>query len=200
MRTKNREEVEKRKTEIVAIAKEIIVEEGISNLSIRKIAKEWGQSIGTIYYYFASKEEILIAMIQTEYQQIVTIVTQNIERDIEEKMANTMYQYMYFMIEKYDIFKSISHFENQEIQERLSIFTQHKNAYRNSFQALYSILIEGCKKGCFTIENIELRTQIIISSAQGIIQRVAIEKPKNKQEILKEYSKMMLQSIKGEKR
>lgn len=47
------------KRKIIEAAARIISEQGISNATVRLIAEEAGISTGAIYYYYASKEEIL---------------------------------------------------------------------------------------------------------------------------------------------
>ncbi len=52
------------KEEIVAKAKDIILEQGIDNLSMRKLASECYLALGTLYHYFASKEDLLVAIME----------------------------------------------------------------------------------------------------------------------------------------
>ncbi len=49
---------------ILAEAKEIAINEGISKINIRTVAKNSGIAIGTIYNYFHSKGDLLIAVIE----------------------------------------------------------------------------------------------------------------------------------------
>ncbi len=49
---------------ILAEAKEIAINEGISKINIRTVAKKSGIAVGTIYNYFHSKGDLLIAVIE----------------------------------------------------------------------------------------------------------------------------------------
>lgn len=51
------------KDEIMQICRRIASEEGLKSLGMRKVAKECGIAIGTLYNYFSNKEELLIATI-----------------------------------------------------------------------------------------------------------------------------------------
>lgn len=49
---------------ILTTAKEIIYEEGISNVSMRKIALKCNIGVGTIYNYYPTKMDIIVAVIE----------------------------------------------------------------------------------------------------------------------------------------
>lgn len=61
------EEFAKQKSEqvkqgFVRAAKEIVLSEGVTNVSVRKIAKETGYSYATIYHYFTDLDALLFAV------------------------------------------------------------------------------------------------------------------------------------------
>lgn len=50
--------------EILATAKEIIARDGLEHLSMRKLSSECYLALGTLYHYYASKEELLLAVME----------------------------------------------------------------------------------------------------------------------------------------
>ena len=52
------------KESILKVAKEIVSTEGLNALNIRKVARESGIAIGSVYYYFPSKDDLLIDVIE----------------------------------------------------------------------------------------------------------------------------------------
>ena len=50
--------------DIIRTAQNILVTEGLVNLTIRRVAREMGISIGNLLYYFSSKEDLLQAIIE----------------------------------------------------------------------------------------------------------------------------------------
>ena len=48
---------------VLAKAKKLFLEEGYSNITMRRIAKEIGYTPGTIYLYFKNKEDLLLEYI-----------------------------------------------------------------------------------------------------------------------------------------
>lgn len=57
---------EDRISEIIAAATKIFIEEGYSELTLRRIAKDIGVRLSTIQYYFDSKKALLITMLKSK--------------------------------------------------------------------------------------------------------------------------------------
>ncbi|MFV0393576.1 MAG: TetR/AcrR family transcriptional regulator [Coprobacillaceae bacterium] len=199
MRIKEDEVINKKRKEILNVTKEIIIDEGISGVSMRKIAKHLNQVPGNLYHYIKKKEEILYSLVKNEYEKIVKVVSNKVEGTYKEQLVIIMKQYINLMIDNYTLFDVMNHINNAEIQQQLYILTPGISQNRKSIQSLYQLLSRGCKNGNFNITNLELRAQLIISGAQGVVQRIAIEQPNNKEEIINEYISIILQSIEGEK-
>ena len=58
-----------RKEQVIQAAKQCIVRQGISNMSMKTIAKEAGVSTGIIYHYFKNKEDVLLHVLKDSFQQ-----------------------------------------------------------------------------------------------------------------------------------
>lgn len=58
------------KDAILLKIREIVSEKGLNALSIRGLAKELGCSVGTIYYYFPSKDELITSAIENVWEDI----------------------------------------------------------------------------------------------------------------------------------
>lgn len=50
--------------EIIQATKKILVDDGLANLSTRRVARELGISIGNLHYYFSTKNDLLQAVIE----------------------------------------------------------------------------------------------------------------------------------------
>ena len=62
LKERREREREERKRQILAAARSLLFAEGLQATSINKIAKSAELGVGTIYFYFASKEEIFAAL------------------------------------------------------------------------------------------------------------------------------------------
>ena len=58
---------EARRTELLDAALAVIAEEGIAAASLRKVAERAGCSTGTVTYYFANREEMMAAVIESQF-------------------------------------------------------------------------------------------------------------------------------------
>lgn len=76
MRVKDEEQIAARRALILRAAREIMETQGLEALSIRKIAAMLQQTPGIIYHYFSSKEELMLAVVQEGYYNILRIIQQ----------------------------------------------------------------------------------------------------------------------------
>ncbi|MEG0772720.1 TetR/AcrR family transcriptional regulator [Clostridium sp.] len=84
---------------ILCAAKSIAENEGITKINIRAVAKGSGIAIGTVYNYFPSKGDLLVAVIEDFWDGAFANVdwkslSQNNFYDNLEKIYNILYEYL----------------------------------------------------------------------------------------------------------
>lgn len=85
---------------ILSSAKEIAIEEGITKINIRSVAKKSGISIGTVYNYYPTKTDLLIAVIEDFWGEVFakididTLGNRNFYEKIEE-VYNQLYLHLH---------------------------------------------------------------------------------------------------------
>lgn len=142
-------EVTPRQIEIIEAAGKILTSSGVSGLTIKNLAKEMQFSESAIYRHFASKEEIVVAMLEFLADSIEGRLTNAIKSsDPEEKFKELFHEQLSF-------FKKNPHFVvavfsdglmeesrliNEALLKLITIKTKH----------LTPIIIEGQQKGIFT--------------------------------------------------
>ena len=89
------EERQVRKERIITGALNVFKKSGVDNATMSDIAKESGFGTATLYYYFPSKENILIAMMERGWIQLWESIEEKIDEDIPSrkkfiKLLNTM--------------------------------------------------------------------------------------------------------------
>ena len=84
-----------KQAEILDYSARVIAEEGYEKASIRKIASAMGMSVSALYYYFASKEELLYFIQYHSFDGLV--------RRLEERLAkeNDPERKLYLLIENH---------------------------------------------------------------------------------------------------
>jgi len=58
---------DRRRTEILAVARTLLVRDGYDRFVLRTIAERVGMTLGNLQYYFASRDELLVALVRAEF-------------------------------------------------------------------------------------------------------------------------------------
>ena len=142
-------EITPRQLEIIEAAGKILTSSGVSGLTIKNLAKEMKFSESAIYRHFASKEDIIVAMLTFLADSIDRRLTNAIRSsDPEEKFKELFHEQIRF-------FKKNPHFvvavfsdglmeESQLINETLLKLINIKTKH------LMPLIIQGQQKGVFT--------------------------------------------------
>ncbi|MCF6214855.1 MAG: TetR/AcrR family transcriptional regulator [Emcibacter sp.] len=72
-----------RVAEIIEIASKSLIEDGYSEFTIRKIAAKAKMKHGNLQYYFATKQDLIIAILRDEFQHY--------QSALQKKISNTRY-------------------------------------------------------------------------------------------------------------
>jgi len=160
-------EPEVRRLEIIEGAKKLFEEHGYENTSVESIIKEVGIAKGTFYYYFKTKKDILIALVQ--------YIGKDIESHFESivKLNNvTAIEKLKLMI-RGDAKKSktspkvmelIHKPENRELQEQLNILTIERIA-----PLIAQVIEQGNKEGVFNAATPTESVQILLAGSQFVL-------------------------------
>ena len=76
--------IENLSNDIIEKAIEIIVNEGIEKLSIRRLASELGVAASTIYTYYESKEQIISAIAMNKWEETLSCIDEMCDSDLSE--------------------------------------------------------------------------------------------------------------------
>lgn len=172
-------EREQRKNHILDMARELLLEKGLSATSINQIAKRSELSVGAIYFYFKDKEE-LFAALQVEGLELLH---KNVRKAIdpeatpEEKIRSIALAYLRFSEKHKNYFDIINYFltspETIFPPELKNKIDAHGNA---SIFTLTAAIREGIDNGTF--KKVDPRRQAIIlwSTFNGVIQLKKLKK------------------------
>lgn len=123
-------------------AVKVIAERGFHEATTRMIASAAGTSIGTIYNYFQSKEEILAYIVEVERSRRVEFLNRIVEADLSQEERFRRFLEMHFrqVTEEPDTVRMVMrefHFSEQEELEPL------RSYFRQIPKLLASIVGEG---------------------------------------------------------
>lgn len=142
-------EITPRQFEIIEAAGKILTSSGVSGLTIKNLAKEMRFSESAIYRHFASKEEIIVAMLNFLADSIDSRLTNAIKSsDPEERFIELFHEQVSFFNKNPHFVVAVfsdglmeeSQLINEALMKLMNIKTKH----------LMPLVIEGQQKGIFT--------------------------------------------------
>jgi AcrR family transcriptional regulator len=148
---KDKKLVEVRRREIVKAAVDLFIRKGFHKTTVREIAQKFGMSIGTLYEYIRTKEDILYLVCDYIHSDVREKIRPSltISGDFIETLKRAIYAYLTVIDEMQDyvVFlyqetKSLSY------EARKYIF----RAEEEMTQIFEEILIQGVEEGSFSVD------------------------------------------------
>lgn len=142
------EVLDNRRREIINTAVKLFAQKGFTETSMREIAESAGVGKSTLYDYFPSKDEILIAYILNEVLHMTSEAEEIIAQDLSaaEKFRRIMRRHMEYILASKKLYLRIT-FEAQrlgmESQQRIQ---KHRHAHQD---ILCRLVEEGIRNGEF---------------------------------------------------
>lgn len=176
MKIKNEEQSAAFRLKILQTAQEIIEEEGIEKLSIRKITTRLNYTPGIIYHYFKNKDEIIAAVTAKGYQNILRILAcASTSDDPRIRFFDTLRAYIHGMCDQKDLFMIMMMSSDPNITSQVDLLKCGIREERASINALCSVIEEGIEQGYYACKDVELQAQVIWCATFGLISRICKE-------------------------
>jgi TetR/AcrR family fatty acid metabolism transcriptional regulator len=122
---------------IINAAVKVFAEKGFFNAKVSEIARESGVANGTIYLYFANKDDILISLFEQEMKRIIGRMKAEVEREPDPLRKIEKFAMMHLSLIE----------EHKELAEVLQVELRQSSKfmkeYRNRRFAEYVNLISG---------------------------------------------------------
>lgn len=93
-RNKREQDKNSKRAEIVAAARRLFLEEGYEASSMTRIATAAGVAANTIYWYFADKDDVLVAVLDAEFADAMAAYLQHPFPDVTARMLWVVQQLM----------------------------------------------------------------------------------------------------------
>ena len=107
--SKSRKEMEhrQRRRYILECAEQLFAEKGLDGVTVADIAKASEFSVGSLYLFFGSKEELIKQLLLDRVTQVASIVSTEVEKDVPaiEKLEKIVDGVLEMFIEHMDYFK-----------------------------------------------------------------------------------------------
>ncbi len=152
---------------LIDVARQLFAREGVDNITMNDIAKASKKGRRTLYTYFKNKNEIYIAVIESELTHLVgsfrNILTMDLVAD--EKLSYYVFQRMDAIKEtvsrngtlRAEFFRNI--WEVEKFRKKFDI---------QEMEILRAILKQGVDEGIFSVPNVEVSALALHYSLRGL--------------------------------
>src|SRR5947207_8580960 len=156
---------------VVRAARHEFLERGVAATSLRAIARRAHTSIGMIYYYFPTKEDLFLAVIEAPYARLVTTMGEIMQRPapIRERIRALFRRIGAFTPEEGQTFRLVLGEALKSPKLRAKVFAR---AWRGHLPIVFGALEDGKRAGAL---HAKAPTPLlgIITAAVGILPQVA---------------------------
>lgn len=159
--------VSKTKAKLVDVARQLFAKVGVENTTMNDIALASKKGRRTLYTYFKSKDEIYMAVVESELDKLSETMQKVAEKNIspDRKMIEMIYT-------RLDAVKEVV-YRNGTLRANFFRDIWRVEKIRKRFDAkevvlFKSVLAEGKEKGVFSIDDIDMVATLIHYCVKGI--------------------------------
>ena len=159
--------VSKTKAKLVDVARQLFAKMGVENTTMNDIALASKKGRRTLYTYFKSKEDIYMAVVESELDMLSDMMKRVAEKNIspDEKMIEMIYT-------RLDAVKEVV-FRNGTLRANFFRDIWRVEKVRKRFDAkeillFKDVLREGVEKGVVRIDDIDMTAELVHYCVKGI--------------------------------
>ncbi len=159
--------VSKTKAKLVDVARQLFAKMGVENTTMNDIALASKKGRRTLYTYFKSKEDVYMAVVESELDILSDMMKEVAEKDIspDQKIIEMIYTRLDAVKEvvyrngtlRANFFRDIWRVE--KVRKRFDI---------KEIQLFKAVLSEGVEKGVFEIDDIDMTADLVHYCVKGI--------------------------------
>ncbi len=194
---KDQELINVRRQELVNAAVELFVKKGFHKTTVREIAKEFGMSMGTLYDYIRTKEDILFLVCDYIFKSVSEKLQSSLvsKKDARENLKNAIRDY-------FTIIDEIQDYSLLLYQETKSLNRKERNyilSAENDLTAIFeNIIVQGIREKIFKIDRSSAKIaahNIMVEGQMWAFRRWAIQKDYTLKRYIKIQTDLILKSL-----
>ncbi len=159
---KNKDLVSKRRKQIITAASKLFFEKGFDQTTMREISRASGLTMGSLYDYVMSKDDILVLVYKDviERFRLGLGATEQADRDVNpENLENILHQSMKQM---YKLSKAVQLLYRESWSRRKNVHLQMREIDRTHVENFTKLLLKGQQKGYFKVKNPSVTADLIL--------------------------------------
>lgn len=152
---------------LVDVARQLFARRGVDNTTMNDIAQASGKGRRTLYTYFKSKNEIFLAVVESEMAQLHKVLMDVVNKDIpaDEKLITFIYT-------RLDAIKAVV-FRNGTLRAVFFRDIWRVEKVRKEFdlqevEMLKNILDEGVRDGIFSVPDTDITAMVLHHALKGL--------------------------------
>jgi AcrR family transcriptional regulator len=153
---------------ILDVTRELVVQRGVTQVSIRMIASAVGCSVGTIYTYFGNKDVLIHSLIEEGFNRLVESQLSIAETvsDPLERLKALCRNYVRFGLNNPEYYEIMYHLN----PERMARYPAEKyRKARRSLEVLAEALEDSTRSGQMKVSDAYLGAHIVWSMLHGLV-------------------------------
>lgn len=159
-----------RRDEILQIARALFAEKGFEAASIREIGDAAGILSGSLYYHFATKDDMLDELVRPfvlpllkQYELIA-----NSDAAAPDRLRNMIRFGLENLVREPDLLKIVAN--DRKFFAKSDRFSYVEEAWQDIFQIWYGVLQDGVRQGSFRADlNLHITLRMIIELLNGTV-------------------------------
>lgn len=155
-----------RKELIFTTARKVIVQNGLFDASIGKIAKEANIPVGSVYTYYKSKEELINDIFVATKQEMGAYIFQPISKTVTEKEELKIY---WERAVDFGLANQEKFFFAEQLANSPLIKNTNKEEVKQNFESVFALLERGIAKGNLKTLDLLVLHNIIYTNIVGTI-------------------------------
>ena len=159
--------VSKTRDMLVDVARQLFARMGVDNITMNDIAQASGKGRRTLYTYFKNKNEIYLAVVESELSQLHRVLM-----DVSEKTLPADEKLITFIYTRLDAIKALV-FRNGTLRATFFRDIWRVEKVRKDFDVLEvkllkNILDDGVKEGIFSMPDSEITALVLHHALKGL--------------------------------
>lgn len=156
------------RTTILEESRDLLIRDGFSNLSMRKIAQRLGVSATALYSHFESKDDLLLSLIDTSVETLIEILNEAASQssDAIDRLRKIAQAYVHFGLDRsqeYEIIFAVR-------PEQMPRYPKEKfRRVRSAYELLADTIRQGNEEGILDENEPELAAYAIWAELHGVI-------------------------------
>lgn len=159
-----------RRDEILQIARTLFAEKGFESASIREIGDAAGILSGSLYYHFATKDDMLDELVRPFVLPLLKHyeVIAHSDADAPDRLRQMIQFGLQNLVREPDLLKIVAN--DRKFFAKSERFSYVEEAWQDIFQIWYGVLQDGVRQGKFRSDlNLHITLRMIIELLNGTV-------------------------------